>query len=99
MTDPSPSIRVVWYIPAMLRNNSNGQSEIEFDIQTPTYQQAFKYLVELYPGFAEHFDVESARPRSYLSIFHNNEQLTDFSAATFLRDRDEILIVPALAGG
>ena len=83
----------------MLRDISSGKADIQMDIQPATYKQAFNHLIELYPGFAEHFDPESARPRSYLSIFRNSEQLTDFSATICLLDRDELLIVPALAGG
>lgn len=99
MTDTSPTIRIVWNIPALLRHIANGQAEVDIKIQTSTYRQALNHLIELYPGFSEHFDVESAKPRSYLSIFLNNEQLSDFTASIALRDRDELLIVPALAGG
>lgn len=99
MTDTELTIRVVWIIPAMLRTASDGNSEVAIALQNPSYQEAVKQLITLYPGIAEHFDVETFRPRSYISIFHNDEQLVDFSTGTPIRDRDELLIVPALAGG
>lgn len=83
----------------MLRTASNGNSEVEVVLQAPSYQEALRNLIALYPGFAEYFDVTSAQPRSFLSIFHNAEQITDFSDTITIRDRDELLIVPALAGG
>jgi molybdopterin converting factor small subunit len=99
MTEAPPAIRIVWNIPAMLRTVSNGNAEVEVALQNASYQEALTNLIALYPGFAEHFDIETAKPRSYLSIFHNDEQVTDFSGTIPIRDRDELLIVPALAGG
>lgn len=99
MTKSPSTIRVVWNIPAMLRGAANGNSEVEVVLQDPSYREALNNLITLYPSFAEYFDVESAQPRSYLSIFHNAEQVTDFSETIPIRDGDELLIVPALAGG
>lgn len=99
MTESPAAIRIVWNIPAMLRTASNGNSEVEVVLQNASYQEALNSLIALYPGLAEHFDIETAKPRSYLSIFRNEEQVVDFSGTIPLQDRDELLIVPALAGG
>lgn len=99
MTDTKLATRVVWIIPAMLRTASNGNAEVAIVLQTPSYHEAVKQLIALHPGIAEHFDSETLKPRSYISIFHNDEQLLDISSDTPIRDRDELLIVPALAGG
>lgn len=99
MTGSTSTIRIVWNIPAMLRAASNGNTEVEVVLQNPSYREALNSLIAIHPSFVEYFDVESARPRPYLSIFHNAEQVTDFSETIPIRDGDELLIVPALAGG
>lgn len=99
MTEYPSTIRIVWNIPAMLRTAANGNAEVEVFLQNACYREALNNLIALYPSFVEYFDVESAQPRSYLSIFHNAEQITDFSETIPIRDGDELLIVPALAGG
>jgi|JI9StandDraft_1071089.scaffolds.fasta_scaffold01615_6 molybdopterin converting factor small subunit len=99
MTNATPSTLVIWQIPAMLRTASLGNGEVKVVIQHGSYKEALAQLLALYPSFADHFDSETGKPRSYISIFHNDEQLTDFSNVTLLQNRDELLIVPALAGG
>lgn len=84
----------------MLRRHTAGKSSLRVDVQTPDFANAVRKLLEQFPGLSEHFDIDRIVPLNYLSIFHNEEQVTDFSAtALVLNNGDELLIVPALAGG
>ena len=84
----------------MLRKHTNGKSTIQVNISKPEFQTALQQLLAQYPDLKEHFQLDMAAPRTYLSIFHNSVQLTDFSPAVLrLRNGDELLIVSALAGG
>jgi molybdopterin converting factor small subunit len=94
------NITITWSIPAMLRRHTSGESSLRVDLQKPDFANAVRKLLEKFPGLSEHFDIDRSVPLNYLSIFHNEEQVTDFSdTALVLNNGDELLIVPALAGG
>ena len=100
MTSSDQQLSVCWSIPAMLRKHTAGKSTIQVNISKPEFQTALQQLLAQYPDLTEHFQSDMAAPRTYLSIFHNSVQLTDFSPAVLrLQDGDELLIVSALAGG
>lgn len=100
MTSSDQQLSVCWSIPAMLRKHTDGKSTVQVKISKPEFQAALQQLLAQHPDLNEHFQPDMAAPRTYLSIFHNSVQLTDFSPEVFrLRDGDELLIVSALAGG
>ncbi|XZE20061.1 hypothetical protein SH449x_005396 [Pirellulaceae bacterium SH449] len=93
------SIQITWCIPSLFRQHTDGHSEVQVEISEPEVLPALKILVAKYPGLANHFSDETGKPQSYISIFHNDQQVVDIGQAKTLRDGDELLLVPALSGG
>lgn len=92
-------IRITWSIPSLFRQYTDGQSEVQVEISEPEISLALNKLVSQYPGLANHFYEETGKPQSYISIFHNDQQVVDIGQTRKLRDGDELLLVPALSGG
>ena len=95
----STTVRITWNIPSIFRKHTGGNSDVELEVADASFQTALKELLTMHPGLAAHFDPSSSKPHSYISIFHNDQQINDLSIARALRDGDELVIVPALAGG
>lgn len=93
------TIRITWSIPSLFRQHTDGHSEVQVEISEPEVLPALKKLISKYPGLANHFSEETGKPQSYISIFHNDQQVVDIGQAETLRDGDELLLVPALSGG
>lgn len=84
----------------MLRRHTAGESSLRVELQEPDFKNAVQRLLERFPELAEHFDLNGNAPRANMPIFLNHAQITDFSSmAVVLRNGDELLMVPALAGG
>lgn len=96
---PPQSVRITWNIPSIFRQHTGGNSDIEMEITDARFRTALHTLLTLYPSLAAHFDADSIKPQSYISLFHNDRQITDLETAITLKDNDELLIVAALAGG
>jgi molybdopterin converting factor small subunit len=95
----STTARITWNIPSIFRQHTGGNSDVELEVADASFQTALKSLLAMYPGLAEHFDPDSRKPQSYISMFHNDLQITDLESDISLKDHDELLIVAALAGG
>lgn len=93
------SVRITWSIPSIFRQHTDGKSEIELEVADASFRTALKALLTIYPGLAAHFDPGSSKPQSYISMFHNDQQITDLERPISLNDHDELIIVAALAGG
>lgn len=95
----STTVRITWNIPSIFRKHTGGDSDVELEVADASFQTALKELLMMHPGLAAHFDPESSKPHSYISIFHNDQQIMDLESAISLKDNDELIIVAALAGG
>jgi len=85
-------------IPGPLRRLSEGESVVE--VQAADLRSAIEQLDSRYPGFRDRLLDPEGKPRQFVNIYLNDEdvRLGDGLDAK-VADKDEISIVPAVAGG
>ncbi|HEX6487491.1 MAG TPA: MoaD/ThiS family protein [Candidatus Dormibacteraeota bacterium] len=85
-------------IPGPLRRLSEGESVVE--VQAADLRSAIEQLDGRYPGFRDRLLDAEGKPRQFVNIYLNDEdvRLGDGLDAK-VGDKDEISIVPAVAGG
>ena len=89
-----PSIRV----PSALRNITKGASDV--DVDAPTVRDALAALEKLYPGIAARLLDGGGAVRPFIKIFVGPDDIGGLGGLdTKVGARDEIAIVPAIAGG
>ena len=85
-------------IPTSLRQHTGGAGSVIVtgdDVDT-----ALRDLLDRHPDLKDHLMDESGVLASHVNVFVNDENIRDLHlGATPLQQRDEILIVPAIAGG
>ena len=85
-------------LPTVLRSHSDGNRVVEVDGKN--VGEAMVDLTTRYPGLREQLLDDRGNLRNFVNVFVNDENIRDRdNQQTALNDRDEILIVPALAGG
>ena len=88
-----PSIRV----PSALRSFTGGASDV--DVAATTVRDALAELDRRHPGFAAKVLVDGA-VKPFIRIFVGADDIGGLSGLeTPLAERDEVSIVPAIAGG
>ena len=88
-----PSIRV----PSALRSFTGGAADV--DVTAATVGDALAELDRRHPGFAAKVMTGGA-VKPFIRIFVGSEDIGSLSGlATQLTERDEVSIVPAIAGG
>jgi molybdopterin synthase sulfur carrier subunit len=88
-----PSIRV----PSALRNFTGGASDIE--VAATTVRDALSELDRRHPGIAAKL-LHDGAVKPFIRIFVGADDIGGLSGLdTKLADRDEVSIVPAIAGG
>ena len=86
------------FIPSSLRRYTAGQSKIQ--VNGGTVGDAIENLEGEYPGVKSRLCDESGQIKRYVNIFVNEEEIRSLQGAdTPLSDKDEVSIVPAMAGG
>jgi adenylyltransferase/sulfurtransferase len=86
------------YIPSALRPFVEHQSTI--DLPGDTVDQVLKNLVEQYPRVHNHLLEENGKVRNFVNIFVNSEDIRFLEKEhTRVSEKDEISIVPSVAGG
>jgi sulfur-carrier protein adenylyltransferase/sulfurtransferase len=89
---------VVVRIPTPLRPFTGGRSEVPSSGETVA--AALDALLAEHPGLRPHLLGEDGRPRSFVNLFLNGEDVRGRSGLdTRLADGDRLAIVPAIAGG
>ena len=89
-----PSIRV----PSALRNFTKGASDI--DVDAPTVGEALAALEKLHPGISARVLDAAGVVRPFIKIFVGPDDIGGLAGLdTMVGARDEIAIVPAIAGG
>ena len=85
-------------IPGPLRRLSEGESVVE--VQAADLRSAIEQLDSRYPGFRDRLLDPEGKPRQFVNIYLNDEdvRLGDGLDAK-VGEKDEISIVPAVAGG
>jgi molybdopterin synthase sulfur carrier subunit len=88
----------VFRIPGPLRTLSGGESTVTVDAQD--LRTAIDQLDSRFPGFKGRLLDDEGQPRQFVNLFLNEEdvRLRD-GLDSRVGERDEIAIVPAVAGG
>jgi molybdopterin synthase sulfur carrier subunit len=86
------------FIPSPLRRYTAGQSKVQ--VSGSTINEIIENLERQYPGVKSRLCDESGQIKRYVNVFVNEEEIRALQGAnTRLADKDEISIVPAMAGG
>jgi sulfur-carrier protein len=86
------------YVPVTLRKFSNGQSTVEFS--GSTIAEVLNKVRQQFPGLNEQLYSDAGELKPHIAVFLNDTNIRDLeNEATPIRDRDEIYIVTAIAGG
>ncbi len=90
------SVKVL--VPTALQKFTNNQATLECN--GSSISELFDSLEKACPGIKERLCDESGKPRRFLNLYVNSEDIRFLEgAATPLKDGDEVSIVPAVAGG
>ena len=85
-------------IPTPLRKLTNGQEEVS--AAGATIGEILTDLEQHYPGMKERLCDDKGQVRRFVNIFANDEDIRFLqNLDTPVKDKDEISIVPAIAGG
>ena len=85
-------------IPTSLRPHVDGQRFVEIDGQN--VGTILTELAKQYPNLKSHLYDDDGQLVSFINVFVGDENIRDRDGVqTNLNDRDEILLVPAMAGG
>jgi len=85
-------------IPGPLRSLSGGESTVE--VNADDLRSAIDQLDARFPGFKGRLLDDGGEPRQFVNLFLNDEDVRMGQGLDSpLQERDEIAIVPAVAGG
>jgi molybdopterin synthase sulfur carrier subunit len=85
-------------IPGPLRRLSDGQTTV--DVQAADLASAIEALDARYPGFRDRLLDDKGELRQFVNVYVNDEDVRLGSGLSEkVGERDEISIVPAVAGG
>ena len=86
------------FIPSSLRRYTAGQSKA--DVSGSTINEVIDNLEQQYPGVKSRLCDESGQIKRYVNVFVNDEEIRTLDGAdTPVLEKDEVSIVPAMAGG
>lgn len=86
------------FIPSSLRRYTAGQSKAE--VSGSTVNEVFEELERQYPGVKSRLCDEAGQIKRYVNVFVNDEEIRALQGTdTAVSAKDEISIVPAMAGG
>ncbi len=85
-------------IPTALRSFADDESKVPVDADT--VGAAVAALVERYPDLREHLVTDEGELHSHVNVYVNSEDVRGLDGeATTLEDGDQVVLVPAVAGG
>ena len=86
------------FIPSSLRRYTAGQSKAQ--VSGGTINEVIEDLERQYPGVKSRLCDDSGQIKRYVNVFVNDEEIRALQGSdTSVSDKDEISIVPAMAGG
>ncbi len=86
------------YVPSPLRRLTHGQAKVM--AQGRTVEEALAALERQFPGLREQLREPTGEVRSFINVFVNGAEIRTLQGpATPLSDKDEVSIIPAMAGG
>lgn len=85
-------------IPSPLRRYTDGQSKVETN--GATIQELIDNLEAQHPGVKSRLCDENGQIKRYVNVFVNDEEIRTLQGVeTPITDKDEVSIIPAMAGG
>ena len=85
-------------VPGPLRRLTNGDAEVS--VEGGTVDQVLRNLDASYPGFRDRLYDEQGSLRQFINIYVNDSDIRfGQGLETPVSERDELSIVPAVAGG
>jgi molybdopterin synthase sulfur carrier subunit len=88
----------VVFIPSSLRRYTAGQSKVE--VSGSNINEIIEDLERQYPGVKSRLCDDTGHIKRYVNVFVNDEEIRSLQGAdTPLSEKDEVSIVPAMAGG
>jgi len=85
-------------VPGPLRRLTNGSAEVS--VEGATVSEALANLGAEYPGFHERIYDDAGNLRQFINIYVNDSDIRfTHGLDTPVQERDELSIVPAVAGG
>ncbi|WP_372895637.1 MoaD/ThiS family protein [Stieleria sp.] len=85
-------------IPTALRKHTDGQNHLS--VTATTVEDALKQVVTAHPELRSSLFDDREQLVSFVNVFVNDRNIRDLeNEATPLTESDEILLVPAIAGG
>ena len=89
---------VTVFIPTTLRLFTGHQSEVE--LEGNTVGEVLKLLSEEYPDTKKALFDENSELRAFVNVFVNDENIRDLEGFdSSLKNGDEVILIPAIAGG
>jgi molybdopterin synthase sulfur carrier subunit len=86
------------YIPSPLRRVTGGQNKVQ--VTGRTLEAVLTNLERQYPGVRMQVCEATGEVRSYINIFVNGTEIRQLHGLdTALNEKDEVSIIPAMAGG
>ena len=86
------------FLPTPLRRYAEGQSKVQ--VEGATLGDVLNNLDTSYPGLKERVFDESGEIKRFIQVFVNDEDVRGLQGTdTPVGPRDEVSIVPAMAGG
>jgi molybdopterin converting factor small subunit len=91
---------VTFYIPAPLRDFTEGRSKVVIEVPAETVAEALSALWKNYPGLRDRIATEQGQVRQHINIFIGNQNIQFTGGLVSRVSADsEISIVPAISGG
>ena len=85
-------------IPSPRRRYTNGQSKVESS--GASVNEIIESLEAQYPGVKARLCDDSGQIKRYVNVFVNDEEIRTLQGGdTPVGDKDEVSIIPAMAGG
>lgn len=85
-------------IPSPLRRYTNGQSKVESS--GGNVNEIIESLEAQYPGVKARLCDDSGQIKRYVNVFVNDEEIRTLQGGdTPVGEKDEVSIIPAMAGG
>jgi sulfur-carrier protein len=86
------------YLPSPLRRMTHGQAKVSASGRT--VDEALRSLERQFPGLREQLREPTGEVRSFINVFVNGTEIRSLQGpATPITDKDEVSIIPAMAGG
>jgi len=86
------------YLPTIMRPNAGGRSTVQ--LSGETVSELMHNLVAEYPNVKGQLLDADGHVQRHINVYVNDEDIRSLSGEnTALTDRDEIMVLPAMAGG